>query len=170
MINGVEYFSLDELNDKRGNFTKLYSSNWQSATSIKIEESFLTTSIKGTTRGMHIQIGVSANYRIVSVIKGVIFDVLVDLRKNSETYRNINQVELTAGNTFIVPPGVAHGFQSFEESKILYLSDKSHQPMLDQGFNVKSLPIKWPLDFAIQSDRDITLPTLDDFIRNVSID
>ena len=119
---------------------------------------------------MHIQIGVSANYKIVSVIKGVIFDVLVDLRKNSETYRNINQVELTAGNTFIVPPGVAHGFQSFEESKILYLSDKSHQPMLDQGFNVKSLPIKWPLDFAIQSDRDITLPTLDDFIRNVSID
>ena len=45
MINGVEYFSLNELNDKRGNFTKLYSSNWQSATPIKIEESFLTTSI-----------------------------------------------------------------------------------------------------------------------------
>jgi dTDP-4-dehydrorhamnose 3,5-epimerase-like enzyme len=42
--------------------------------------------------------------------------------------------------------------------------------MLDQGFNVKSLPIKWPLDFTIQSDRDIALPTLDDFIRNVSID
>lgn len=170
MINGVEYFSLDELNDKRGSFTKLYSSNWQSATSIRLEESFLTTSIKGTTRGMHIQIGMSANYKIISVIKGVIFDVLMDLRKNSETYQNINQVELTAGNTFIVPPGVAHGFQSFEESKILYLSDKSHQPMLDQGFNVESLPIKWPLDFSIQSDRDISLPTLDDFIRNVSID
>jgi len=119
---------------------------------------------------MHIQVGVSANHKIISVVKGVIFDVLVDLRKNSETYRNINQFELTAGNTFIVPPGVAHGFQSFEESTILYLSDKSHQPMLDQGFNVKSLPIKWPLDFAIQSDRDIILPTLDDFIRNVSID
>ena len=170
MINGVEYFSLDELNDKRGSFTKLYSSNWQSATSIRLEESFLTTSIKGTTRGMHIQIGMSANYKIISVIIGVIFDVLMDLRKNSETYQNINQVELTAGNTFIVPPGVAHGFQSFEESKILYLSDKSHQPMLDRGFNVKSLPINWPLDFSIQSDRDTSLPSLDDFTRNVSID
>jgi dTDP-4-dehydrorhamnose 3,5-epimerase len=170
MINGVEYFSLDELNDKRGNFTKLYSSNWQNASPINLEEAFLTTSIKGTTRGMHIQIGMSANFKIVSVLKGVIFDVLVDLRKNSETHRSINQFELTAGNSFIVPPGVAHGFQSFEESKILYLSDKLHQPILDLGFNVNSLPIEWPLDFSIQSDRDVSLPTMSDFIRNVSID
>ena len=167
MIIGVEYFSLNKITDNRGSFIKLYSSKWDLAQSTNLEESFITTSLKGTTRGMHLQIGESANLKIVSVISGEIFDVLVDLRQKSKTFRSINQVRLTAGNTFIIPPGVAHGFQSIKESKVLYLSNKSHVPVLDQGFNVKSVPIDWPLDFNIQSSRDKSLPTLENFIKGL---
>jgi dTDP-4-dehydrorhamnose 3,5-epimerase len=168
MIIDVEYFSLNEISDNRGNFIKLYSSKWELAQSTNLEESFITTSLKGTTRGMHLQIGDSANLKIVSVISGEIFDVLIDLRHKSKTFKSINQVRLTAGNTFIIPPGVAHGFQSIEESKVLYLSNKSHDPILDQGFDVKSVPIEWPLDFNIQSSRDKSLPTLENFFLSFS--
>jgi len=119
---------------------------------------------------MHIQVGTSANLKIISVLSGEIFDVLIDLRRKSETYRSIKYIRLTAGNTFIVPPGVAHGFQSIEESKVLYLSDNAYQPVLDQGFDVRSLPISWPLDFSIQSDRDKSFPALEEFLKDISFD
>jgi dTDP-4-dehydrorhamnose 3,5-epimerase len=170
MIIGVEYFSLNEIGDNRGNFVKLYSSKWNLARSTNLEESFITTSLKGTTRGMHLQIGDSANLKIVSILSGEIFDVLIDLRQKSKTFRSINQVRLAAGNTFIIPPGVAHGFQSIEDSKVLYLSNKSHNPILDLGFDVKSVPIEWPLDFNIQSARDKSLPTLEKFIKGINFD
>lgn len=170
MISGVEYFSLHEISDNRGNFIKLYSSRWNLASTFNLEESFMTTSSKGTTRGMHIQVGSSANLKIISVLSGEIFDVLIDLRKKSETYRSIKHIRLTTGNTFIVPPGVAHGFQSIEESKILYLSNNAYQPILDQGFDVRSLPIKWPLDFSIQSDRDRSFPAMEEFLGDISFD
>jgi dTDP-4-dehydrorhamnose 3,5-epimerase len=170
MIRGVEYFSLNEISDHRGNLIKLYSSSWNLAKTINLKESFMTTSLKGTTRGMHIQVGSSANLKIISILSGEIFDVLIDLRKKSETYRSIKHIHLTAGNTFIVPPGVAHGFQSIEESKVLYLSDNAYQPVLDQGFNVRSLPISWPLDFSIQSDRDKSFPALEEFLKDISFD
>jgi dTDP-4-dehydrorhamnose 3,5-epimerase len=170
MIRGVEYFSLNEIGDHRGNFIKLYSSSWNLAKTINLKESFMTTSLKGTTRGMHIQVGTSANLKIISVLSGEIFDVLIDLRRKSETYRSIKYIRLTAGNTFIVPPGVAHGFQSIEESKVLYLSDNAYQPVLDQGFDVRSLPISWPLDFSIQSDRDKSFPALEEFLKDISFD
>jgi dTDP-4-dehydrorhamnose 3,5-epimerase-like enzyme len=64
---------------------------------------------------------------------------------------------------------VAHGFQSIEESKVLYLSNKSHDPILDQGFDVKSVPIEWPLDFNIQSNRDKSLPTMENFIKGLNL-
>jgi dTDP-4-dehydrorhamnose 3,5-epimerase-like enzyme len=66
-------------------------------------------------------------------------------------------------DTLIIPPGIAHGFQSIEQSTLLYMSNKLHNPTFDLGFNVKSLEIKWPLDFSIQSVRDSRLPSLKDF-------
>lgn len=125
---------------------------------------FLTTSIKGVTRGMHLQIGDSENWKIISVIEGYVFDVLVDVRKNSKSFLGINKHFLESGMSLLLPPGVAHGFQAIESSTLLYLSSKSRVEGLDVGFNVQSLPIDWPLNFEIQSERDIHLPSLNLFL------
>jgi dTDP-4-dehydrorhamnose 3,5-epimerase len=164
LIEGVEYFNSIELPDSRGSFSKLFSKNWENLSSMNTEEMFLTTSIKGVTRGMHLQIGLSENWKIVSVVEGYVFDVLVDVRKSSNSFLNINEYFLESGMSLLLPPGVAHGFQAVESSKLLYLSSKARVEELDVGFNVQSLPINWPLDFGNQSERDMNLPSLNLFL------
>ena len=167
MIEGVEYFDGKEINDLRGSFNKLFSIQWDKSISINLEEVFVTSSVKGTTRGMHIHIGPSKNWKIISVVAGTIFDVLVDLRATSESFLKINEKKLSAGASILLPPGIAHGFQALENTNLLYLSSKSRVEKLDVGFNVQSLKIDWPLNFEIQSERDNNLPNIDSFLKNL---
>jgi dTDP-4-dehydrorhamnose 3,5-epimerase len=166
-IKGIKIFKSNIYKDKRGFFKEAYKKK-----ELKKHRELIfhctSSSQKNVLRGLHIQTK-NPQAKFLTIIKGKIFDVLVDLRQKSKTFKSINQVRLTAGNTFIIPPGVAHGFQSIEESKVLYLSNKSHDPILDQGFDVKSVPIEWPLDFNIQSSRDKSLPTLENFIKGLNL-
>lgn len=165
MIRDVSYYECDERIDDRGSFIKVFSKNWNIVSQMELEESFVTRSKKGTTRGMHIQVGPTANWKIISVIEGRIFDVLVDVRQNSTSYLNITQKYVSGGTSIILPPGVAHGFQAIENVTLIYFSSKSHDPEYDTGFNVKSLAIDWPMNFEIQSDRDKKLQNIDAFIN-----
>ena len=165
MINNVTYHQSNEISDNRGSFLKIFSKNWDGANSIELEESFVTRSLKGSTRGMHIQVEPTTNWKIISIIEGHIFDVLVDTRKNSETYLKINEKYIRSGTSIVLPPGVAHGFQALETSILLYLSSKSREIQFDLGFNVQSLPINWPMSFEIQSERDQNLPHINDFLN-----
>ena len=164
MINNVTYHHSNEISDNRGSFLKIFSKNWDGINSIELEESFVTRSLKGSTRGMHIQVEPTTNWKIISIIEGHIFDVLVDTRKNSETYLKINEKYIRSGTSIVLPPGVAHGFQALETSTLLYLSSKSREIQFDLGFSVQSLPIKWPMSFEIQSERDQNLPHINDFL------
>jgi len=165
MISDVIYYDSDEIVDNRGSLIKVFSKNWNSVSPMELEESFVTRSIKGTTRGIHIQVGPNANWKIISVVEGRIFDVLVDIRKNSESYLDTMQKYVSSGTTIILPPGIAHGFQAIENSTLIYFSSKSHDPKYDLGFNVKSLAIDWPMNFEIQSDRDKKLPDIAAFVN-----
>ena len=165
MINNVTYHHSNKISDNRGSFLKIFSKNWDGTNSIELEESFVTRSLKGSTRGMHIQVEPTTNWKIISIIEGYIFDVLVDTRKNSETYLRINEKYIRSGTSIVLPPGVAHGFQALETSTLLYLSSKSRETQFDLGFNVQSLPIKWPMSFEIQSERDQNLPHINDFLN-----
>lgn len=167
MISDVIYHDSNEIMDARGSFMKIFSKNWNGLNPVELEESFITRSIKGTTRGMHIQVGPTANWKIISVIEGRIFDVLVDIRKNSESYLDTMQKYISSGTIIILPPGIAHGFQAIENSTLIYFSSKSHDPQYDLGFSVKSLVLDWPLDFKIQSDRDRDFPDINDFVSEL---
>jgi dTDP-4-dehydrorhamnose 3,5-epimerase len=164
MINNVTYFESNEIIDSRGSFLKVFSKIWDGSRSIELEESFVTRSIKGSTRGMHLQVGPTENWKIVSVIEGHIFDVLVDVRKSSETFLNTNERYLKNGMSILCPPGIAHGFQALENSTLIYYSSKTREKQFDLGFNVKSLVIDWPLNFEVQSVRDLSLPHIDEFL------
>jgi len=165
MISDVIYYDSNEIMDARGSFIKIFSKNWNGVAPIQLEESFVTRSKKGTTRGMHIQIGPTANWKIISVIEGQIFDVLVDVRQNSGSYLDIVQKYISGGTSIILPPGIAHGFQAMENVTLIYFSSKAHDPEYDRGFNVKSLAIDWPMNFEIQSDRDKKFPDIAAFVN-----
>ena len=167
MISDVIYHDSNEIIDTRGSFIKIFSKNWNGLNPVELEESFVTKSVQGTTRGMHIQVGPTANWKIISVIEGRIFDVLVDVRKNSKSYLDTTQRYVSNGTTIVLPPGIAHGFQAVENSTLIYFSSKAHDPKYDLGFNVKSLLLDWPLNFDIQSDRDRDFPDVNDFVSEL---
>jgi dTDP-4-dehydrorhamnose 3,5-epimerase len=165
MINDVTYFESNEIIDIRGSFLKVFSKTWVGSKSIELEESFVTRSKIGSTRGMHLQVGPTENWKIISVIEGHIFDVLVDMRKHSETFLKTNTKYLKDGVSILCPPGIAHGFQALENSTLIYCSSKTRDEKFDLGFNVKSLVIDWPLSFEVQSVRDKSLPHINDFLN-----
>ena len=113
---------------------------------------------------MHVQLGKSESTRIIKVLSGEIYDVLVDLRNVSPSPKiQVKKMSSTRGDTLLVPPGVAHGFQAFSEATILYMSDSSHVPDLDSGVNPLSIGITWPLEISQISLRDSRLPNLEEF-------
>jgi dTDP-4-dehydrorhamnose 3,5-epimerase len=165
MIDGVEYFSAVYSRDDRGSFSKKFSSLNANFKKFELNEVFITHSLKGVVRGMHLQVNSAANWRLITALTGGFFDVLIDLRKGSPTYLQEITQELKPGclESVLVPPGVAHGFQSLEDSKMLYLTTSPYAPHLDSGVNIDSLKVKFPLEVTSRSQRDLMLPDLKDF-------
>jgi dTDP-4-dehydrorhamnose 3,5-epimerase len=161
-IEGVKYFSNDKALDHRGYFKKLFNSEWNGAELFPTAEVFVSNSLPGVIRGMHLQVGESANQRLISVVSGQVFDVLIDLRSSSSTFLKLQCKILDSDSDAMVfvPSGVAHGFQAISESTMLYLSSSVYNPEHDKGINVNSLAINWPLKNHIVSERDSNLTPL----------
>jgi dTDP-4-dehydrorhamnose 3,5-epimerase len=165
-MRGVSLSAVSRSADSRGSFTKaLKYEDLSKLPGFRLEEVFLSRSIKGAIRGMHIQIGEASNWRIIQVLSGEAFDVLLDLRKSEPTYHH-TQVNILNGmkpQILVVPPGVAHGFQALEDTEMLYLTSHRYVPELDTGVNPLSIEVEWPLEITAMSDRDKALPDLKDF-------
>lgn len=121
------------------------------------------TRIPGTVRGMHFQRAPHAETKLVSCIRGAVFDVAVDLRPGSPTFLNWHGAELSAdnGRALLIPAGFAHGFQSLvADCELLYLHDVPYAPGAEGGVNAldPALAIAWPLPVALMSERDRALP------------
>ena len=168
-IDGVFVFELPHRQiDNRGEFTKILSSSI--TPKLSIEEVFLSTTKKGFIRGMHFQCGRFQNNRIVSCIDGKVFDVLLDLRPRSNTFQNIFSVEFNwiSPQAVYIPAGVAHGFQALEDnSQMIYFSDKTYNSKYDIGVSPINCGINWPIEVQGLSERDISLPTLNDYISRI---
>ena len=113
----------------------------------------------GTVRGMHFQHPPHAEIKFVMCAKGEIFDVAVDLRRNSPTFLQWHAEVLSANNhkTLIIPEGFAHGFQTLtEDCELLYLHTNFYAPAAESGVNIQDprLGIKWPIGISEISDRD----------------
>jgi len=159
-FKGVEYYSSFLYEDKRGKFEKFFSQEWTDLTEVAAKEIFVSESKVGTIRGMHLQVRENANARIISVLEGSVFDVVIDLRSESPTYKQVYSKILSPRtlSTVLVPKGVAHGFQALENSKMLYISSATYDPINDVGVNPISISVNWPLSDYILSDRDEHLP------------
>lgn len=119
---------------------------------------------KGTLRGMHYQALPFAETKLVRCIRGAVFDVAVDLRRDSPTFRRWFGVELTAENrrAFYIPAGCAHGFQTLtDEAEVLYMIDATYSAEHGRGvrWNDPAFDIAWPEENArIMNARDAGYP------------
>ena len=131
-----------------------------------LAEAFRSKTYSGYVRGIHYQSGRSENRRLIHVLSGVVYTQFIDLRPESSTFREIFCIESSGGDnrTYVVPKGVAHGFQALEDCEILYISEKQHDPILDHGVNPKSAQFVWPKEIKGISLRDSNLPLLDEFL------
>ena len=167
-MRGVSLIDSFESSDSRGSFRKILKhEEILKISDFKLEEVFFTVSVKGAIRGMHLQIDQASNWRFIQVLHGQAFDVLLDLRREEETFTQtqINSLVAESPQTLVVPPGVAHGFQAVTDVEILYLTSHKHDVGLDKGVNPFSFGIQWPIEVTSISDRDMGLPTLQEYIR-----
>ena len=141
--------------DRRGYFKEILREN-------KIKKKFpflvMSYSKKNVIRGLHIQ-NKKSQGKFVSVIKGKIYDLVLDLRKNSKTYGKHFSIILSENNSksLYVPPGFAHGFCALErENYIIYSCTNYRHKKSEIGimYNDKELNIKWPTKKAIVSNKD----------------
>ena len=115
---------------------------------------------------MHFQNPPFSETKVVSCIKGKVFDVAVDIRKDSPTYLHWHAVVLSAddGSSFYIPDGFAHGFQTLTDNcQLLYVHSEFYRPDSEGVINAfdSKLDIAWPLDVTKISDRDRNSPLLD---------
>lgn len=153
--------------DVRGNFSKVFSQRQLSLlqSDFRPRELFSSESYRGVIRGMHIQVEPHAASKLVWVTKGVIRDVVLDLRIDSRTYRCFIVTELTAeSGALYVPRGCAHGFEVLSEVAITnYAQDGDYTPTHDTGISWESFGFGWLTRDPIVSERDSKLPPLSDF-------
>jgi dTDP-4-dehydrorhamnose 3,5-epimerase len=120
---------------------------------------------KNVIRGLHFQRPPRAQGKLVRVIHGTVWDVMVDLRLNSPTYKRWLGIELSDQNNKMVfiPPGFAHGFAALsDETHLIYKCTEEYDPQLDAGirWNDPDLQIQWPVPEPIISPKDASLPFL----------
>ena len=163
--------------DERGFFLESYKKSEfekNGITDIFIQDNH-SKSVKGVLRGLHYQKEPEAQGKLVRCIKSKIFDVAVDIRKNSPTYGRWVGYELSEENKLMlfIPKGFAHGFLTLsEEAEIIYkVSEAEYSKEHDKGiiWNDKTINIKWPLEHIkeiILSDKDKNLPTLEQADNN----
>ena len=167
-MNGVYLLDFGRHTDSRGDFRKLWATETLAKQGITIDmkETFFSISQKGVIRGMHLQLPPFEQVKLVSFIKGRVRDILLDLRKDSPTYREHVSMEIAAedNKSLYIPAGIAHGFHALEDdTTVLYLSSAEYSPENDTGVLWDSFGADWGIDKPVVSERDTQLPTLDDF-------
>jgi len=155
--------------DDRGYFLESYKCSEFAENGIT--ESFMqdnhSLSTKGVIRGLHFQKSPKSQSKIVRVVKGAIWDVAVDMRRDSPTFGRYVAEELSEENhrMLYIPEGFAHGFVTLtEEAHLLYKCSREYAPECDAGvrFDDPTINIKWPFSDFIVSEKDKKLPFLKD--------
>jgi dTDP-4-dehydrorhamnose 3,5-epimerase len=152
--------------DERGFFCRTFDAEIARAAGIDpaFAQDSLSRSIRGVVRGLHVRRG-AGEAKLVRCSYGAVFDVIVDLRPGSPTYRNWESFELRDSNqaSVYVPAGCAHGFQALTDpADVSYRIDRPHDPAEDVSiaFDDPELAIPWPLPVTIRSERDRLAPSL----------
>src|ERR1700674_921333 len=165
-LPGVFEIDIEAKPDERGFFGRTWCQEEFAAHGLntKLVQCSLSFNIgKGTMRGMHYQVAPHAESKLVRCTRGAVFDVVLDLRPQSPTFKDWISVILTAENrkTIYVPEGCAHGFLTLEEgTEVLYQMSVFQSPELARGvrFDDPAFRIAWPEKIEVISERDRNYP------------
>ncbi len=163
-LKGAFIIDLKIFSDERGWFGRTYCKDEFKAVGLEqewVQMNHSFSSKKGTIRGMHFQHPPYQEIKMVRCIAGSVYDVIVDIRKDSPTFLQHIGVELSAANKkmIYIPAGFAHGFQTLSnDAELIYHHSAFYTPHAEAGllYNETLLSIHWPLAVTEISDRDST--------------
>jgi dTDP-4-dehydrorhamnose 3,5-epimerase len=176
-IAGVFVAETQAFEDSRGAFTRLFCER-ELAEAIgarRIEQiNHSRTAATGAVRGLHFQQAPHAEMKMVRCLRGRVWDVALDLRKDSPTFLQWHAQELSAANALmlVIPEGCAHGFQVLEpDSELLYLHTASYTPSAEGGirFDDPALNVPWPLPPTDVSERDRKHPLIHKNFQGITV-
>lgn len=170
-LKGVLVLKPKVFEDERGYFFESYNRNLflQAGLDLNFVQDNQSLSQKGVLRGLHFQNQPYAQGKLVRVISGSVYDVAVDIRKDSETYGQWFGLELTEKNKWMmyIPEGFAHGFATLENNTVFSYKCTNFYNKSSEGcilWNDTDLAINWNLENPILSDKDLNGKKMKDFI------
>jgi dTDP-4-dehydrorhamnose 3,5-epimerase len=168
-LKGVFEIELEVHADERGFFARSYCAREFEARGLSsrvVQCNISHNGRRGTVRGMHYQQAPYQESKLIRCVRGAVYDVVIDLRADSATFREWVGVELRAGNRqpsrmLYVPEGFAHGFQTLEDdTEIFYQMSEFHSAESARGYrwNDPAFLVTWPEPVSVISERDRTYP------------
>ena len=168
-LAGAFVLELERRDDSRGFFARTFDANEFAARGMRPVVAQCNLSYnhaRGTLRGMHMQVAPATEPKLVRCTRGAIYDVIVDMRPESPTYRRHFGVELTADNRrqLYVPDLFAHGYLTLtDHAEVAYQVGEFYAPGFERGLrhDDPALGIEWPIAVAVISDKDAAWPLLE---------
>jgi dTDP-4-dehydrorhamnose 3,5-epimerase len=174
-LSGSYEIEMTPFQDERGWFGRFYCK--EEFTSIGHDKEWVQmnhsfTVLKGSLRGMHFQKPPYGEIKMVRCIAGKVFDVIVDLRKDSPTFLKWTAIELSAEkmNLVYIPAGFAHGFQTLENNcELIYFHSEFYRPDAESGlkYDDPAIGIEWPVDVVQISARDRNHSPIDNNFKGI---
>lgn len=167
-LAGAYVIDLERRGDARGYFARTFCAEEFAAYGLEttfVQANSSLSADPGTLRGLHYQTDAAAETKLVRCIAGAMWDVIVDLREGSSTYRQSLGMELTpeTGRQLYVPKGFAHGFLTLKPDTVAaYMVDAPYSPGAEQGlrYDDPGLAIDWPHPVNVVSDKDRAWPLI----------
>ena len=167
-LQGLVVLQRKIIADERGSLSRLYchaelaSLGWPGE---MVQSNHSYTAARGTLRGMHYQLPPHGEDKLVTCVRGSVFDVAVDLRRNSPSFLQWHGQVLSASNglSMLLPKGFAHGFQTLEDDcDLIYMHSTAYAARSEAGLSAldKRVAIEWPLPVARISARDAGFPAI----------
>lgn len=176
-LKGSWVITLTPAIDNRGSFTRLY--NMEEFKKIEFNKDFAqvnqsTNNVKGTFRGMHYQLPPYSETKLVRCSRGKILDIIIDIRKGSETFLKTFMCELSPENNkmILLSEGFAHGYMTLEDhSDLLYFHTSVYRPKFEGGLNYKDpkLKIDIPFEPLLIGERDNNYNFLGDNFAGIEV-
>lgn len=166
-LDGAWVIDLEPIADERGSFARTWCAREMEAHGLvtKVAQCSVSRNTKkATLRGMHFQVAPHEETKVVRCTRGAIFDVILDLRPGSATFKRWFGVELSAGNgrALYVPAGFAHGFQTLtDDSEVAYQISEFHEPQSARGvrWDDPAFAIEWPAAASrVINPKDLAYP------------
>ena len=174
-LKGAYVIDVEYLKDERGGFSRLFCKNEFEKINHKgdiVQINHSVNKYKGTIRGFHYQSSPKSEIKIIKCIKGEVYDVIIDLRKNSPTFLKCHGEILSEDNQkmMYVPKGFAHGFQTMKDNtELIYFHTEFYDKDKEQGicYNDDLIKVSWPLKITNISEKDKNRSLLDKTFRGI---